>query len=178
VSLSQQLMPVRRFLLWCTMLLVLGLSGCGFRLRGELTGTLEGRKFIVSASDYYSPITVALRRQLNTLGADVLQGSSLLTSKNEQVTRVTLSKLDEERTTLSVDTNGRPLEYRLQLLVDISIHWPGVSDDEKDRVSVRRVLLYDNTQLLAKEREQKEVRHDLQRELIARIVERLRIHAS
>jgi len=175
-----------RFLprLWIglSLLLLLGLSGCGFKLRGQVTGDLQNKSVIVDGVNYYHPLATELRRRLQILGAEVvkLPKENLKDFHPEKSLYIYLNDPVQQQRTLSVDVDGRPLEYELSLQLDARIFTYGQdpSTIEPELMRVRRVLVYDKEQLLAKSREKQQMTVEMTRALIDQISERLRIYAS
>ncbi len=181
---------------------LLVVTGCGFKLRGQLSGDLQNKQIVVDAENYYHPLAVELRRRLQILGAGVKKPGSISEHRPEQsgpeaqssespankTLYVFLSDPLEQTQTLSVDIDGRPLEYELSLQVNAKISMLGNSStgstgqienlEEPVSMRVRRVLVYDKEQLLAKSRERQQILEEMNRALIEQVAERLRIFAS
>ncbi len=171
------------FLSFTVLAVLLSLSGCGFKLRGQISGDLKAKQVIVDAVNYYHPVATELRRRLQILGAELKKlpdSESAITLKNDKVLYVYLNEPQQTRRTLSVDIDGRPLEYELALEVDARITTLGqdLSSIQPVTIRVRRVLVYDKDQVLAKSREREQIVVEMTQSLIDQISERLRIYAS
>ena len=164
--------------LFLTLFLALGLSGCGFKLRGQLSSDLAGVNVYLNADYIYGALSVDLKRQLK------LMDVNLFTSGNEVIkpaVSIYLKNIREKRTTLSVDKTGRPVEYELTVEVDVDIHElknNQANEPAWTTMHVRRVQVYDNNLLLAKSRERDEVRAEMRHVLVSQIIERIRVYAS
>lgn len=160
------------------LLLSLVLSGCGFKLRGQLSGDLEGTNIYLNADDIFSALSVDLKRQLNMMNVNLNTGGKEVV---KPAVSIFLKNIQEKRRTLSVDKTGRPVEYELILEVDVDIH--DLKNNQADdphwtTMHVRRVQVYDNNLLLAKSKERDEVRTEMRHVLISQIIERIRVYAS
>lgn len=156
-----------RRLLAC--LLLVTLVACGFQLRGE-----GGRLVMPFASLYLegaqpeSALAANLRHQL------VLNGVQLAEAPEQA--EVTLSLLAEvpERLILSVGAGGRVSEYRLRYSVSLRLHdaqqrtWTLPGD-----LVLRRDFSYDDSQVLAKEHEERKLFEAMQADMVQQILRRL-----
>ena len=154
------------------------LSSCGFKFRGQVTSDLKSVQINLIADDSFGLLTVELKRQLQSLGANL----NVTKVKGDfKIVTVYLGAPKETRNTLSVDKNGRPVEYEFVMDVPINIQ-PYHETEEKisvpDQLHIRRVLVYDNNLLLAKSSERDQVRAEMRRVLVSQIIERIRAYAS
>ena len=93
----------------------LALSGCGFRMQGSrpLPGPLQ-RVFLESEQPYSAEepaIETALRARLRRRGADVTGAAATADSV------LTLSNIQQRSEVLSVSTQGRAIEFEIQVEV-------------------------------------------------------------
>ncbi|PRA23781.1 LPS-assembly lipoprotein LptE [Pseudomonas poae] len=149
-------------------LLVMGLavllSACGFQLRGTGTTELAIKEMDVSARDAYSQTVTQLRQVLENSGVHVYNGATYkLFLADEKDTQRNLSYASAGRssdvelaTTLSFEIQGRD---RLPLL--------------SDKIQVQKVVSHDGNNLVGSDSEVIQVRKEMRRELVQRMVLRL-----
>ncbi|HKU90739.1 MAG TPA: LPS assembly lipoprotein LptE [Steroidobacteraceae bacterium] len=146
---------------------IAGLTGCGFHLQGR-TPLPEAFAFTyIDTRDEQTDFVQDLRKALIASGAKVIrtQGSS----------GATIEVHDDELTerVLSVSARNIPTEYELTYKVKFSVTSGGKSLIENEEISATRDFSFDETQLLAKEREQEILREALARDLVALVMRRL-----
>lgn len=172
------MMTMRYLNRFCILFSILLLTSCGFKFRGQLSANLEDVQIQLTAADSYSLLAMDLKRKLIRMGAK-LNVSHI--NDHSPAISVYLGNISEARNTLSVDKNGRPVEYEFVLEVPVDIHLYQGEDDQngdKSNLHIRRVLVYDNNLLLAKSSERDQVRKEMRHVLVAQIIERIRAYAS
>ena len=160
------------------------LSSCGFKFRGQEDNNLKAATIIIVAENNYHPIVIGLNRKLLQLGAVVRMASEEDTKMNRlsSGTVIHLSKASEQRKILSVDDTSRALEYEFSIELAVAIKTITAHQNRLNTtgapstIFVRRVLVYDNQQLLAKSRERDQLRQEMYRVLVRQLIERL--HAA
>ena len=151
-------------------LLVIGvllLGGCGFHLQGSQPLPKSFEYTYIDAKDEQTDFVQDLRKALLASGSKVIrtQGSS----------GVTISVHDDElnERILSVSARNIATEYELTYSVKFSVASGGRTLIDNETVSATRDVSFDETQLLAKEREQEILRAALARDLVALVMRRL-----
>lgn len=149
-------------------LLCLTLAGCGFHLRGSST-----------VPDAIQPLAVtcdeAVPAQLCRALDDQLQLAEVKQAEPNQATAVlTISGFRQQRRANAITPTAAAAEYTLRQSVELSL----ISRDEipliaTDRVSTAETYRYDNTNVLAKQREEDELQESLSRQLVDQILFRL-----
>jgi LPS-assembly lipoprotein len=148
-------------------LLVLGLSACGFHLQGRTPLPETFAYTYIDTRDEQTDFVQDLRKALIASGARVIrtQGSS----------GAAIEVHDDELTerVLSVSARNIPTEYELTYRVKFSVTSSGKPLIENEEISATRYFSFDETELLAKEREQEILREALARDLVALVMRRL-----
>jgi len=148
-------------------LLVAALSGCGFHLQGRQPMPESFAYTFIDTQDEQTDFVQDLRKALIASGAKVIrtQGSS----------GATVSVHDDELTEkiLSVSARNIPTEYELTYRVKFSVTANGKTLIDNEEISATRDLSFEESQLLAKEREQEILREALARDLVALVMRRL-----
>lgn len=149
-------------------LLVMGLavllSACGFQLRGTATNELSIKELDVSARNAYGETVTQLRQTLESSGVHV--GSSA-TYK--------LNLVDEKETqrNLSYASAGRASDIELNTLVVYELQGRDHLPLMGDKVEVQKVVSHDGNNLVGSDSEIIQVRKEMRRELIQRLMIRL-----
>ena len=155
-------------LAWLSLLVgVLLASGCGFHLQGS--GSLpEGmRKFYVITADQVTPFAVELRRAIER------SGGQLTSTSAEADTVVRIQRDRSGRRVLSVSARNTPQEYEIFYLVEYSVDRGGKEVLELQPLEMIRNLSFDETQLLAKDREEAIIHEAMARDLAVLVTRRL-----
>ena len=146
---------------------VFGLTACGFHLQGR-TPLPEAFAFTyIDTKDEQTDFVQDLRKALIAGGAKVI--------RTEGSSGATIEVHDDELTerVLSVSARNIPTEYELTYKVKFSVTSGGKSLIDDEEISATRDFSFDETQLLAKEREQEILREALARDLVALVMRRL-----
>ncbi len=143
------------------------LASCGFQLQGrqqlpESLATLQ-----VDAVDHHSDFTVALRRALASSGVRVVEKAAA----DGAVLRITRDKVEER--VLSVDARNIPTDYELIYEVEVVVQAGGKELMAAEPLSLSRIYSFDETKLLAKEREKDVLREALARDMASIVLRRL-----
>jgi LPS-assembly lipoprotein len=148
-------------------ILCLLLVSCGFHLQGRTPLPDAFAYTFIDTKDEQTDFVQDLRKALIASGAKVIrtQGSS----------GATIDVHDDALTerVLSVSARNIPTEYELTYKVKFSVTSGGKSLIENEEISATRDFSFDETQLLAKEREQEILREALARDLVALVMRRL-----
>jgi LPS-assembly lipoprotein len=165
----------RRGRLWAAMLslaLALMLSACGFHLRGD------GGHYTLPFPTIYiglpktAPLAVDLKRNIRANGGTEVVDDPKLADASV----VVLTDPDKTRTKtiLSLNGNGRVRQY----LLIYSLQFKVVDREGKEllgptALSLNRPIDFDETELLAKEREEALLYKDMQTDLVQQLMRRL-----
>lgn len=143
------------------------LTACGFHLQGRQPLPEAFSYTYVDTRDEQTDFVQDLRKALITAGSKVIRtrGSS----------GATISVHDDELSerVLSVSARNIPTEYELTYRVRFSVESGGRTLIDDEEISATRDLSFDESQLLAKEREQEILREALARDLVALVMRRL-----
>lgn len=154
------------------LLLSLGLSalllaGCGFHLQGALKLPEGVRTVYVSASDELTPFAVALNQALRRSGA----GFAASSAGADAVLRI--SKDRSGRRVLSVSARNTPQEFEVYYQVEYSIDRAGKEVVPSQPLELTRSFTFEESQLLAKDREEEVLRDAMAQDLASLVVRRL-----
>jgi LPS-assembly lipoprotein len=143
------------------------LGGCGFHLQGRQPMPEAFAYTFIDTQDEQTDFVQDLRKALLASGSKVIrtQGSSGAT------VRVHEDELSER--ILSVSARNIPTEYELTYRVKFSVTAGGKTLIDNEEISATRDLSFEESQLLAKEREQEILREALARDLVALVMRRL-----
>ncbi|MDQ0701621.1 LPS-assembly lipoprotein [Pseudomonas sp. W3I7] len=149
-------------------LLVMGLavllSACGFQLRGTATNELSIKELDVSARNAYGDTLTQLRQTLESSGVRVASGATYK-----------LNLVDEKETqrNLSYASAGRASDIELNTLVVYELQGRDHLPLMGDKVEVQKVVSHDGNNLVGSDSEIIQVRKEMRRELIQRLMIRL-----
>lgn len=148
-------------------LLALALQGCGFRLQGAMTLPEGMERVYVSAPDELSPFAVELRRGIETAGARVAASAG----EADTVIRVRADR--SGRRVLSVSARNTPQEFEIFYAVEFSFDRAGAEVLPVQQLELTRNFSFDESELLAKDREEELLRDAMARDLANRVLRRL-----
>jgi LPS-assembly lipoprotein len=156
--------PANRALI---VLVLLSMSSCGWRLQGttrlpELLGSAY-----IDTKDPYTDFNRALRETLTASGANLVTDRALATAI------VRIRKDVSGQRVLSVSARNTPEEYQVYYAIEYSVDGGGQELIPVDTLEMTRDYSYDETAVLAKQREQALLREALARDLAGLIVRRL-----
>ncbi len=152
---------------WSVLALAALLAGCGFRMQGAMTLPEDVRSVYISAPDLLSPFAVELRHALERSGASV-PGSA---AEADAVVRVRSERTG--RRVLSVSSRNTPQEYEIFYTVDYTIERGGEEVLPLQRHELTRSFSFDQSRLLAKDREEDVLREAMARDLADLVLRRL-----
>jgi LPS-assembly lipoprotein len=151
----------------CAALAATLLSGCGWRLQGTSKLSPVMATTFVETDDRFTDFNRALRESLQASGAR-------LTTKREDATAVVRILRDESgQRVLTVSARNTPEEYEVFYLIEYSVN--GRTDEliPPQKIELTRDYSYDETTVLAKQREQGVLREALARDLAGLVLRRL-----
>ena len=149
-------------------LLVMGLavllSACGFQLRGTGTNELSLKELDVSARNVYGETVTQLRQTLESSGVRVYTGATYK-----------LDLVDEKETqrNLSYASAGRASDIELSTVVFFEVQGRDHLTLMGDKVQVQKVVSHDGNNLVGSDSETIQVRKEMRREVIQRLMVRL-----
>jgi LPS-assembly lipoprotein len=148
-------------------LAAVAVAGCGFQLQGagSLPPALE-RTYLVSEepySEFLSSLTDTLR----------LRGAEVVADENEASSTLRIVEDVTGQRVLSVTARNVPREFEVFYQVTFSLLVGGERTIEPESLVVTRSYTYDETQVLAKSREEEELRRALAADLARRVVRRI-----
>jgi LPS-assembly lipoprotein len=143
------------------------LAGCGFHLQGSGSLPEGARKVYVVTADEVTPFAVELRRAIERSGGR-------LTSTAAQADMVVRIQRDRGgRRVLSVSARNTPQEYEIFYSIEYSVDRGGKEVLEPQPLELIRNLSFDETQLLAKDREEIIIRESMAKDLALLVTRRL-----
>jgi LPS-assembly lipoprotein len=143
------------------------LAGCGFHLQGSNSLPDGNRSIFLSSSDELTPFAVELRRAIERSGGRIAPASS----EADLVVRIRGDR--SGRRVLSVSARNTPQEYEVYYNVEYSVDRGGQEIVELQPLELVRNMNFDETQLLAKDREEGLLRDAMARDLALLVVRRL-----
>ncbi|KHK61789.1 MULTISPECIES: LPS-assembly lipoprotein LptE [Pseudomonas] len=149
-------------------LLVVGLavllSACGFQLRGTGTTELAIKELDLSARDAYGDTVKMLRQTLENSGVKVYTGAPY---------KLVLASEQQSQRSLSYAGAGRSAEYELTNVLNYEIRGHNDLSLLNDKLQVQKVYLHDGNNITGSDQESVEVRGEMRRELVQRMMLRL-----
>lgn len=148
------------------LLLLATVSGCGFQLQGRqiLPPVLEQVR--LEPVDRQSDFTRALRATLTSSGATLVEDSAAAAQ-----VRIVSDEVTER--VLSVDARNIPTDYELTYRVRVEVRAREREMLPAEDFELARIYSFDETKLLAKEREKVVLREALARDLAGVVTRRL-----
>ena len=149
-------------------LLVMGLavllSACGFQLRGTGTNELTIKELDVSARNAYCETVVQLRDTLKNSGVHVYTGATY---------KLFLADEKETQRNLSYASAGRASD--IELITSLTFEMQGRDHLPLmgDKIEVQKVVSHDGNNLVGSDSEMTQVRKEMRRELVQRVMLRL-----
>jgi len=149
---------------------LLSLAGCGFQPRGSVPqlGNLPGPVYI-SGIEKYAPLHRELSIQLAQAGVELTDDGNSATSL------LRIRQHRSGRRLFSVDSNNQATEFELEESLKFAVHHASRGEIlEEQTVRVLRILYRPNDQVLAREREEQQLRNDMRRDLVGRMIRRIK----
>ena len=147
--------------------LMLLLSACGFKLRGQAT-SLPFKSMYITAPDGHT-IGMDLERMISTSPT-----TKIVSSATEAEATLEIISAVNERAILSLSGGGRVRDFNLIYRVAYRvIDQQGVEVVPKTEIAITRVLPFLDAQILAKEAEEKLLQKDMQSDVVQQIIWRL-----
>ena len=151
-------------------LLVMGLavllSACGFQLRGTGTTELAIKELDVSARNAYGETVTQLRQTLENSGVKVYTGAPY---------KLVLVDEKETQRNLSYASAGRSSDIEMSNVLFFQIQGRDQLPLISDKLQVQKVVTHDGNNLVGSDTEVNQVRNEMRRDLVQRMVLRLQM---
>ena len=151
-------------------LLVMGLavllSACGFQLRGTGTNELSLKELDVSARNAYGETVTQLRQTLENSGVHVYNGATY---------KLILTDERETQRNISYASAGRASDVELNTALMFEIQGRDQLPLMGDKIQVQKVVSHDGNNLVGSDSETIQVRKEMRRELVKRMILRLQL---
>ena len=149
------------------LLLLAMAAGCGFQLQGRQVMPPALTQLQLDPADRQSDFTRALRAALSAAGSTLVEEPAAPVSK----VRIVTDEFTER--VLSVDARNIPTDYELTYRVEIEVRAPEREILPREEFELVRIYSFDETKLLAKEREKEILREALAKDLASVVTRRL-----
>jgi LPS-assembly lipoprotein len=149
--------------------LALALAGCGFQLRGSVELSPRMATPYLEVEDRHTPFSAALESTLRSAGA------ALAPSREAASAVVRIHRDEAGRHVLSVTAQNTPAEYEVYYTVEYSVAANGEELLSPQSLTLTREYTYDETQVLAKQHEERLIREALARDLAGLVLRRLAV---
>ncbi len=143
------------------------LAGCGFQLQGAVTLPEASRSIYILSPDLLTPFAVELRRAIERAGGEVVP------SARAAGTVLRISQDHTGRRVLSVSARNTPQEYEVFYAVEYSVDRAGKEVLKSQPLELTRNMSFDETEVLAKDREEDGLREAMARDLATLVLRRL-----
>jgi len=153
---------------WTSLALaVMLVSACGFHVRGDASLSARMRAPYLAVPDRYTPFHAELQRSLQAAGAEPA-------ASPETATALVRVWVDETgRNILAISARNTPQEYEVYYRVEYSVTAGGEEILPRQQVVLAREYAYDETAVLAKEHEERDIVQALARDLATLVTRRL-----
>jgi LPS-assembly lipoprotein len=158
---------LRRARLACLLVTALTLNACGFHLQGRQPLPPTFQYTYIDTKDEQTDFVQDLRKALIASNVNVIR------TKGSSGATIGVHSDELNERILSVSARNIPTEYELTYKVEFSVTSGGKALIDHEEISATRDISFDETQLLAKEREQEILREALARDLVALVMRRL-----
>lgn len=142
-------------------------AGCGYQLAGSATlPPGMGRTFLQTSepgSDFHTSLREALR----------LRGLEVVESRADASARIIISDDSTGQRVLSVSARNIPREYEIFYTVTFALESSGQTLIEEASLVARRSYTFDETEVLAKSREERILRQALADDLARQVMRRI-----
>ena len=152
------------------LILVAALTGCGFHLRGAGGNTLPYKTMAIALPET-ADVRIWLERHIRGSG-----GTEIVA--DPKVADAVFQQLEDNRqkTILSVNAQGRVREYRLQMTYRFRlVNGKGEEIVAPNEIGITRDFNFDDSQVLAKDIEERLLWRDMSSDLVNQVMRRLSI---
>jgi LPS-assembly lipoprotein len=146
------------------------LAGCGFHLRGTLSGNLPYKTMHIALPET-AEVRIWLERYINAAGStEIIEQAGQAEAVFQQLAD------SRQKTILSVNAQGRVREYRLQLNYTFRVtNAKGQVLIPPNEINLMRDITFDDSNVLAKDLEEGLLWRDMNNDLVNQIMRRLSI---
>jgi LPS-assembly lipoprotein len=151
--------------LWVSLLIIV-LTGCGFHLRGALPTLTMDNPIYIAGVDKNSDLYHELARQLRGAKSVVTETRSLAKSV------LTISDYRSRERQLTLNSSNQAVEYELEESFNFSVQTSSTTVESRP-LKVSRVLGRTESETLAREREEREMRINMRHDLVNQLMYQL-----
>ncbi|HVK95406.1 MAG TPA: LPS assembly lipoprotein LptE [Noviherbaspirillum sp.] len=145
------------------------LAACGFQLRGSNGQSLLPFKTIYIGVPESSQLGVELKRNIRASGNTVV-----VTDPNAADALIEILSEAREKATLSLNTQGRVREYSLYYRLNFRVKdRSGKELLAPTEITLKRDISFNESQVIAKEKEEEMLYRDMQSDLVQQILRRM-----
>ncbi len=162
-------MNVLRAALRCLAVAALALSaaGCGFRMQGATALPAGLERIYIATKDELTPFAVELRKAVDDAGAEMAANAA----EADVVVRIAQDRTG--RRVLSVSTRNTPQEYQIFYAVEFSVERGEQRLVAPQPIELTRAISFSESDVLAKDREERILRDAMARDLADLVLRRL-----
>jgi len=145
------------------------LSACGFQLRGANGQSTLPFKTIYIGIAENSPLGIELRRNIRASG-----DTTIVSDPKEAQAIIEVLNESREKATLTLNTQGRIREYSLYYKLRFRVK--DAKENEllaPTEITLKRDISFNESQVIAKEKEEEMLYRDMQSDLVQQILRRL-----
>ena len=151
--------------LWVSLLIIV-LTGCGFHLRGALPTLTMDNPIYIAGVDKNSDLYRELARQLRGAKSVVTETRSLAKSV------LTISDYRSRERQLTLNSSNQAVEYELEESFNFSVQTSSTTVESRP-LKVTRILGRTESETLAREREEREMRINMRHDLVNQLMYQL-----
>ena len=151
--------------LWISLLIIV-LTGCGFHLRGALPTLTMDNPIYIAGVDKNSDLYRELARQLRGAKSVITETRSLAKSV------LTISNYRSRERQLTLNSSNQAVEYELEESFNFSVQTSNTTVESRP-LKVTRVLGRTESETLAREREEREMRINMRHDLVNQLMYQL-----
>jgi LPS-assembly lipoprotein len=151
--------------LWISLLIIV-LTGCGFHLRGALPTQTMDNPIYIAGVDKNSDLYRELARQLRGAKSVITETRSLAKSV------LTISNYRSRERQLTLNSSNQAVEYELEESFNFSVQTSNTTVVSRP-LKVTRVLGRTESETLAREREEREMRINMRHDLVNQLMYQL-----
>jgi LPS-assembly lipoprotein len=151
--------------LWISLLIIV-LTGCGFHLRGALPTLTMDNPIYIAGVDKNSDLYRELARQLRGAKSVITETRSLAKSV------LTISNYRSRERQLTLNSSNQAVEYELEESFNFSVQTSNTTAVSRP-LKVTRVLGRTESETLAREREEREMRINMRHDLVNQLMYQL-----
>lgn len=151
------------------MLVSLGLTACGFQLRGsDGRSNLPFKTVYVAGSDT-SALGIELKRNLRASG-----GTTVVSDRKDAEAIIDVQSETKDKAILSLNSQGRVREYTLYYRLTFRVvDQAGKEFLPSTQIALKRDISFNEAQVIAKEKEEDLLYRDMQSDLVQQVLRRM-----